>query len=149
MAEEIFGSFAAIEHGKTTQYHAEQVSGIKKLTTYQGSEFYSYIDARGRTHARSHVSSLSPLALLPGGNNLERSVVVLLRCWSLLGNFVPSTATLAVIARIWWSPTWHRVNDAFVGELATANKFLGKPTPIECLRVCIDRVGEDLGLGRE
>jgi hypothetical protein len=28
MAEEIFGSFAAIEHGKTSQYRVEQVSGI-------------------------------------------------------------------------------------------------------------------------
>jgi hypothetical protein len=108
---------------------------------------FLYINARGRTHARSHVSSPSPLALLSGSNNLESSVVVLLRCRSLLGNFVPSTATLAVIAGIWGRSTWHRVNDAFVGKLATANEFLGKATPIKCLRVCIDRIGENLGLG--
>jgi hypothetical protein len=108
-----------------------------------------YINARGRTHARSHVSSLSPFALLSGSNNLESSVTVFLRCWSLLCNFVPPTATLAVIARIWWRSSWHRVNDALIGELATADEFFGKSTPIECLRVCIDRIGKNLGLGRK
>ena len=137
-----------IEQGRTSQYRAEPASGIKRLAKVRNDLYsYLYINARGRTHARSHVSSPSPLALLSGSNNLERSIIVLLRCWALLCNFVPSTATLAVVARIWWRSTWHRVNDAFIGELATANEFFGKSTPIECLRVCIDRVGEDLGLG--
>lgn len=92
-----------------------------------------------------------PLSLLLRSNNLEGRVGLLLSCvgWTLLGDLAPTTSTLIVGCRHWRCSVRRSVYNTLICQLATTNKFFCETTAIESLRVCIDGIGDYLGLGRE
>lgn len=103
----------------------------------------------------SYPRSLPPLLL--SGHHLKsrRAVGLLRRHRPLLRDLIPParTLTLAAGARGRESPgrrrRRRRVDDAFVGQLAAAQKLVGEAAAVHGLRVGVDALGDDLGLGRE